>query len=93
MKSFIKIKESFEEFLATMLVILSPIVCISLFLTWLPHLVGCNHVNETVVYITYDIIVPVFVITALLAIVIWTPQVIWGISSYLFKRIKKAWKN
>lgn len=93
MKSFIKIKESFEEFLATTLVILAPIVCISLFLTWLPHLVGCNYVNETVYYITYDIIVPVFVITALIALVSWTPQVLLCGLWYLFKRIKKAWKN
>ena len=93
MKSFIKIKESFEEFLATTLVILAPIVCISLFLTWLPHLVGCNHVNEIAYYITYDIIVPIFVITALIAIVSWTPQVLLSGLWYLFKRIKKAWKN
>ena len=93
MKSFIKIKESFEEFLATMLVIMSPIVCISLFLTWLPHLVWGNPVNETAYYITYDIIVPVFVITALIAIVIWAPQVLLSGLWYLFKRIKKAWKN
>ena len=93
MKSFIKIKESTEEFLATMLVILAPIACISLFLTWLPRLVGCNHVNDTMVYITYDIIAPVFFITATIAMVLWLPQVVWNILSYLFKRIKKAWKN
>lgn len=93
MKSFIRIKESIERFLAIVLVILAPIGCIFAGLAWVYSAIGCTHTTSTIDYITYDIIAPTILATGLVAMVIWIPQVIWGILSYLFKRIKKAWKN
>jgi hypothetical protein len=93
MKSFIRIKESIEEFLATVLVIMAPIACIFVFLAWVFSLMGFTHVSNTIDYITYDIIAPVFTIVSVVALVIWAPHLIWNLLSYLFKRIKKAWKN
>lgn len=93
MKSFIRIKESIEGFLATILIILVPIGCIFAGLAWVYSSIGCIRATSTIDYITYDIIAPTILVTGLVAMVIWTPQVIWGILSYLFKRIKKAWKN
>ena len=93
MVSFIKLKESVEEFIAMVLVILAPIACIGLLLIWLFSLMGFNSISETIRYITYDIIAPVFAIVGIVALVIWIPQLIWNLLSYLFKRIKKAWKD
>ena len=93
MVSFIKLKESVEEFIAMVLVILAPIACIGLLLIWLFSLMGFNSISETIRYITYDIIAPVFAIVVIVALVIWIPQLIWNLLSYLFKRIKKAWKD
>lgn len=93
MKSFIRIKESIERFLAIALVILAPIGCIFAGLAWVYSSIGCIRATSTIDYITYDIITPTILVTGLVTMVIWIPQVIWGILSYLFKRIKKAWKN
>ena len=93
MKSFIQIKEKIEQFLVTVLVILAPIGCIFAGLAWVYSSIGCIRATSTIDYITYDIIAPTLLVTGLVAMVIWIPQVIWGILSYLFKRIKKAWKN
>lgn len=54
---------------------------------------GFNSISETIRYITYDIIAPVFAIVSIVAFVIWVPQLIWNLLSYLFKRIKKVWKD
>ena len=93
MVSFIKLKESIEEFIAMVLVMLAPIACIGLLLIWLFTLMGFNSISETIRYITYDIIAPVFAIVSIVALVIWVPQLIWNLLSYLFKRIKKVWKD
>lgn len=93
MVSFIKLKESVEEFIAMVLVILAPIACMGLLLIWLFSLMGFNSISETIRYITYDIIAPVFAIVSIVALVIWVPQLIWNLLSYLFKRIKKVWKD
>lgn len=93
MVSFIKLKESIEEFIAMVLVMLAPIACMGLLLIWLFSLMGFNSISETIRYITYDIIAPVFAIVSIVALVIWVPQLIWNLLSYLFKRIKKAWKD
>lgn len=93
MATFIKLKESIEEFIAMVLVMLAPIACIGLLLIWLFSLMGFNSISETIRYITYDIIAPVFVIVSIVALVIWVPQLIWNLLSYLFKRIKKVWKD
>ena len=93
MVSFIKLKESVEEFIAMVLVMLAPIACMGLLLIWLFSLMGFNSISETIRYITYDIIAPVFAIVSIVALVIWIPQLIWNLLSYLFKRIKKAWKD
>lgn len=93
MVSFIKLKESIEEFIAMVLVMLAPIACMGLLLIWLFSLMGFNSISETIRYITYDIIAPVFAIVGIVALVIWIPQLIWNLLSYLFKRIKKAWKD
>lgn len=93
MVSFIKLKESIEEFIAMVLVMLAPIACMGLLLIWLFSLMGFNSINETIRYITYDIIAPVFAIVSIVALVIWVPQLIWNLLSYLFKRIKKVWKD
>lgn len=93
MKSFIRIKEKIERFLATVLVILAPIGCIFAGLAWVYSYIGCIRAHNSISYIAYDIIGPAILVTGLVAMVIWTPQVIWYILSYLFKRIKKAWKN
>lgn len=93
MVSFIKLKESIEEFIAMVLVMLAPIACMDLLLIWLFSLMGFNSISETIRYITYDIIAPVFAIVSIVALVIWVPQLIWNLLSYLFKRIKKAWKD
>lgn len=93
MKSFIRIKEKIEQFLATVLVIMAPIACIFAGLAWVYSYIGCTRATSTIDYITYDIIAPALLVTGLVAMVIWIPQVIWYILSYLFKRIKKAWKN
>lgn len=93
MVTFIKLKESVEEFIAMVLVMLAPIACIGLLLIWLFSLMGFNSISETIRYITYDIIAPVFAIVSIVALVIWVPQLIWNLLSYLFKRIKKVWKD
>lgn len=93
MVSFIKLKESVEEFIAMVLVILAPIACMGLLLIWLLALMGFNSISETIRYTTYDIIAPVFAIVSIVALVIWVPQLIWNLLSYLFKRIKKVWKD
>lgn len=93
MVSFIKLKESIEEFIAMVLVMLAPIACMGLLLIWLFSLMGFNSISETIRYITYDIIAPVFAIVSIVALVIWVPQLIWNLLSYLFKRIKKVWKD
>ena len=93
MATFIKLKESIEEFIAMVLVMLAPIACMGLLLIWLFSLMGFNSISETIRYITYDIIAPVFAIVSIVALVIWVPQLIWNLLSYLFKRIKKAWKD
>lgn len=93
MVTFIKLKESIEEFIAMVLVILAPIACMGLLLIWLFSLMGFNSISETIRYITYDIIAPVFAIVSIVALVIWVPQLIWNLLSYLFKRIKKVWKD
>jgi len=93
MVTFIKLKESIEEFIAMVLVMLAPIACIGLLLIWLFSLMGFNSISETIRYITYDIIAPVFAIVSIVALVIWVPQLIWNLLSYLFKRIKKVWKD
>lgn len=93
MATFIKLKESVEEFIAMVLVMLAPIACIGLLLIWLFSLMGFNSISETIRYITYDIIAPVFAIVSIVALVIWVPQLIWNLLSYLFKRIKKVWKK
>lgn len=93
MVTFIKLKESVEEFVAMVLVMLAPIACMGLLLIWLFSLMGFNSISETIRYITYDIIAPVFVIVSMVALVIWVPQLIWNLLSYLFKRIKKVWKD
>lgn len=93
MATFIKLKESIEEFIAMVLVMLAPIACIGLLLIWLFSLMGFNSISETIRYITYDIIAPVFAIVSIVALVIWVPQLIWNLLSYLFKRIKKVWKD
>ena len=72
---------------------LAPIACIGLLLIWLFSLMGFNSISETIRYITYDIIAPVFAIVSIVALVIWVPQLIWNLLSYLFKRIKKVWKD
>lgn len=93
MVTFIKLKESIEEFIAMVLVMLAPIACMGLLLIWLFSLMGFNSISETIRYITYDIIAPVFAIVSIVALVIWVPQLIWNLLSYLFKRIKKVWKD
>lgn len=93
MATFIKLKESIEEFIAMVLVMLAPIACMGLLLIWLFSLMGFNSISETIRYITYDIIAPVFAIVSIVALVIWVPQLIWNLLSYLFKRIKKVWKD
>jgi len=93
MATFIKLKESIEEFIAMVLVMLAPIACMGLLLIWLFSLMGFNSISETIRYITYDIIAPVFAIVSIVAFVIWVPQLIWNLLSYLFKRIKKVWKD
>ena len=93
MVTFIKLKEHIEEFIAMVLVILAPIACMGLLLIWLFSLMGFNSISGTIQYITYDIIAPVFTIVSIVALVIWVPQLIWNLLSYLFKRIKKAWKD
>lgn len=93
MATFIKLKESIEEFIAMVLVMLAPIACMGLLLIWLFSLMGFNSISETIRYITYDIIDPVFAIVSIVALVIWVPQLIWNLLSYLFKRIKKVWKD
>lgn len=93
MATFIKLKESIEEFIAMALVMLAPIACMGLLLIWLFSLMGFNSISETIRYITYDIIAPVFAIVSIVALVIWVPQLIWNLLSYLFKRIKKVWKD
>lgn len=93
MVTFIKLKESVEEFIAMVLVMLAPIACMGLLLIWLFSLMGFNSISETIRYITYDIIAPVFAIVSIVAFVIWVPQLIWNLLSYLFKRIKKVWKD
>lgn len=93
MITFIKLKESVEEFIVMVLVMLAPIACIGLLLIWLFSLMGFNSISETIRYITYDIIAPVFAIVSIVALVIWVPQLIWNLLSYLFKRIKKVWKD
>lgn len=93
MVTFIKLKESIEEFIAMVLVMLAPIACMGLLLIWLFSLMGFNSISEAIRYITYDIIAPVFAIVSIVALVIWVPQLIWNLLSYLFKRIKKVWKD
>lgn len=93
MKSFIRIKEKIERFLVTILVILAPIGCIFAGLAWVYSYIGCTRAHNSINYIIYDIIGPAILVTGLVAMVIWIPQVIWNLLSYLFKRIKKAWKN
>lgn len=93
MVSFIKLKESVEEFIAMVLVMLAPIACMGLLLIWLFSLMGFNSISEAIRYITYDIIAPIFIIVSIVALVIWVPQLIWNLLSYLFKRIKKVWKD
>ena len=93
MVTFIKLKESIEEFIAMVLVMLAPIACIGLLLIWLFSLIGFYSISEAIQYITYDIIAPVFTIVSIVALVIWVPQLIWNLLSYLFKRIKKVWKK
>lgn len=93
MATFIKLKESIEEFIAMVLVMLAPIACMGLLLIWLFSLMGFNSISETIRYITYDIIAPIFIIVSIVALVIWVPQLIWNLLSYLFKRIKKVWKD
>ena len=93
MKSFIQIKEKIERFLATVLVILAPIGCIFAGLAWVYSYIGCTRAHNSINYIIYDIIGPAILVTGLVAMVIWIPQVIWNLLSYLFKRIKKTWKN
>ena len=93
MVTFIKLKESIEEFIAMVLVMLAPIACMGLLLIWLFSLMGFNSISGTIQYITYDIIAPVFTIVSIVALVIWVPQLIWNLLSYLFKRIKKVWKD
>lgn len=93
MAAFIKLKESIEEFITMVLVMLAPIACMGLLLIWLFSLMGFNSISETIRYITYAIIAPVFAIVSIVALVIWVPQLIWNLLSYLFKRIKKVWKD
>lgn len=93
MKSFIRIKEKIERFLATVLVILAPIGCIFAGLAWVYSYIGCTRAHNSINYIIYDIIGPAILVTGLVVMVIWIPQVIWNLLSYLFKRIKKTWKN
>lgn len=93
MKLFIKIERKLEAILATILIILAPIGCIFAGIAWVYSSIGCIRATSTIDYITYDIIAPTILVTGLVAMIIWIPQVIWGILSYLFKRIKKAWKN
>ena len=93
MATFIKLKESIEEFIVMVLVMLAPIACMGLLLIWLFSLMGFNSISETIRYITYDIIAPVFAIVSIVALVIWVTQLIWNLLSYLFKRIKKVWKD
>lgn len=93
MKLFIKIKRKVEAILATILIILAPIGCIFVGLAWVYSYIGCTRAHNSISYIAYDIISPAILVTGLVAMVIWTPQVIWNLLSYLFKRIKKAWKN
>ena len=93
MVTFIKLKESIEEFIAMVLVMLAPIACIGLLLIWLFSLIGFYSISEAIQYITYDIIAPVFTIVSVVALAIWVPQLIWNLLSYLFKRIKKVWKD
>lgn len=93
MTSLIKLKESIEEFLAIVLVMLAPIACIGLLLIWLFSLMGFYSISEAIHYITYDIIAPVFTVVSMVALAIWVPQLIWNLLSYLFKGIKKVWKK
>lgn len=93
MVTFIKLKESIEEFIVMVLVMLAPIACIGLLLIWLFSLIGFYSISEAIQYITYDIIAPIFTIVSIVALVIWVPQLIWNLLSYLFKRIKKVWKD
>ena len=93
MKLFIKIKRKVEAILATILVILAPIGCIFAGLAWVYSYIGCTRAHNSISYIAYDIIGPAILVTGLVAMVLWIPQVIWNLLSYLFKRIKKAWKN
>lgn len=93
MVTFIKLKESIEEFIVMVLVMLAPIACIGLLLIWLFSLIGFYSISEAIQYITYDIIAPVFTIVSVVALAIWVPQLIWNLLSYLFKRIKKVWKD
>ena len=93
MATFIKLKESVEEFIAMVLVMLAPIACIGLLLIWLFSLIGFYSISEAIQYITYDIIAPVFTVVSMVALAIWVPQLIWNLLSYLFKGIKKVWKK
>ena len=93
MTSLIKLKESIEEFLAMVLVMLAPIACIGLLLIWLFSLMGFPSISKAIQYITYDIIAPVFTVVSMVALAIWVPQLIWNLLSYLFKGIKKVWKK
>ena len=93
MVSFIKLKESVEEFIAMVLVMLATIACMGHIVIWLLYLMGFNSISETIRYITYDIIAPIFTIVSIVALVIWVPKLIWNLLSYLFKRIKKVWKD
>lgn len=93
MKLFIKIERKLEAILATILVILAPIGCIFAGLAWVYSYIGCTRAHNSISYIAYDIIGPAILVTGLVAMVLWIPRVIWNLMSYLFKRIKKAWKN
>lgn len=93
MVTFIKLKEFIEEFIAMVLVMLAPIACIGLLLIWLFSLIGFYSISEAIQYITYDIIAPVFTVVSMVALAIWVPQLIWNLLSYLFKGIKKVWKD
>lgn len=93
MVSFIKLKESIEEFITMVLVMLAPIACIGLLLIWLFSLIGFYSISEAIQYITYDIIAPVFTVVSMVALAIWVPQLIWNLLSYLFKGVKKVWKK
>lgn len=90
---FTKLKENIEIFLATVLVVLAPIACLGLFLIWLFSSIGFVYLSDAIRYITYDIIAPVFVVVSLIVMIIWIPQLVWDVMSYLFKGIKKIWNK